>query len=328
MVPEGVFVHEKGLCESATVGEGSRIWAFAHVLEGARVGRNCNICDHVFIEGNVVVGDDVTLKCGVQLWDGIRLGDRVFVGPNATFTNDRFPRSKKRPQRFAETIVEDDASIGANATILPGLHIGRSSMIGAGAVVTKDVPAFAVVVGNPAAIVGYQTEGIEADAFSHHAAGYQKELAAPAGSTLPLDAGGCALLRLPFFDDMRGSLVPIEHYGTLPFVPKRSFLVFHVPNNRVRGEHAHKECEQVLVAVNGSLSVVVDDGMRRNQVRLDAPTMGLYVRPFVWCVQYRFEPETVLLVLASHAYDPEDYLRNYSEFISRLSAVRQGGATR
>src|SRR6185369_9146396 len=101
------------------------------------IGRNCNICDHVFIENDVVLGDDVTIKSGVQLWDGIRLGNRVFVGPNATFTNDRFPRSKEYPETFLLTTVEDGASIGANATILPGITIGRQAMVGAGAVVTK-----------------------------------------------------------------------------------------------------------------------------------------------------------------------------------------------
>src|SRR6476661_6417785 len=137
MTDKPFFVHERGICESTDVGIGTRIWAFAHVLPGAVIGANCNICDHVFIENDVIVGDSVTVKSGVQLWDGVRLGNGVFVGPNATFTNDRFPRSKGRPERFLETVVEDGASIGASATILPGLRIGRGSMVGAGAVVTK-----------------------------------------------------------------------------------------------------------------------------------------------------------------------------------------------
>lgn len=152
------FTHALALCESTKIGPGTRIWAFAHILPGARIGRNCNICDHVFIENDVSLGDDVTVKCGVQLWDGIEIGDRVFIGPNATFTNDRFPRSKQYPDHFLRTIVEDGASVGANATILPGLRIGRNSMVGAGAVVTKDVPAGAVVVGNPAILVRYQVK--------------------------------------------------------------------------------------------------------------------------------------------------------------------------
>src|SRR5215217_5671644 len=116
---EGFFVHPQALCESKAIGEGTRIWAFAHVLPGARIGRDCNICDGVFVENDVVVGDAVTIKCGVQLWDGVRLGNNVFIGPNATFTNDMFPRSKVYPETFSETMIEEHASIGANATILP-----------------------------------------------------------------------------------------------------------------------------------------------------------------------------------------------------------------
>src|SRR3954463_7652585 len=120
-----IFVHPHALCESTTIGENTRIWAFAHVLPGARIGKECNICDHVFIENDVVVGDRVTIKCGVQLWDGLRVADDVFIGPNVSFTNDRFPRSKKYPESFPRTLVRTGASIGANATILPGVSIGE-----------------------------------------------------------------------------------------------------------------------------------------------------------------------------------------------------------
>ena len=147
------FVHAAGLCESDEIGAGTRVWAFAHVLPGAKIGKNCNICDHVFVENDVVVGDNVTVKCGVQLWDGLRVADDVFIGPNATFANDKYPRSKRYPEAFLNTIVEKGASIGANATILPGLRIGVGAMVGAGAVVTKDVPDHTLVVGNPARVV-------------------------------------------------------------------------------------------------------------------------------------------------------------------------------
>jgi UDP-2-acetamido-3-amino-2,3-dideoxy-glucuronate N-acetyltransferase len=147
----GFFVHERALCESSTIGEGTRIWAFAHVLPKAVVGKNCNICDGVFIENDVIVGDDVTIKCGVQLWDGLRVGNSVFIGPNATFTNDKYPRSKVYPEgAFPQIVLEDGCSIGANATILPGITIGAGAMVGAGSVVTRDVPAGALVYGNPA----------------------------------------------------------------------------------------------------------------------------------------------------------------------------------
>lgn len=136
--------------QSSCIGEGTRIWQFVVILPGARIGKDCNICANVFIENDVIVGNRVTVKCGVQLWDGVRLEDDVFVGPNATFTNDPQPRSGRRPSGFAVTSVEKGASIGANATILPGVTIGAGAMVGAGAVVTRDVPPGITVVGNPA----------------------------------------------------------------------------------------------------------------------------------------------------------------------------------
>lgn len=148
-----VFVHPRGINESDTVGEGTRIWAFAHVLPGARIGMDCNICDQTFIENDVVIGDRVTIKSGVHIWDGIRMEDDVFIGPSVAFTNDRYPRSRQWPAERPVTVVKCGASIGANATLLPGITIGEYAMVGAGAVVTRDVPAYAVVVGNPARVI-------------------------------------------------------------------------------------------------------------------------------------------------------------------------------
>jgi UDP-GlcNAc3NAcA epimerase len=149
--------HERALVEpGAQIGERTRIWAFTHVLSGAKIGTDCNICDHVFIENDVLVGNRVTIKCGVQLWNGLRVADDVFIGPNATFTNDIFPRSKRYPEKFLQTHIRAGASIGANATILAGVTVGEKAMVGAGAMVTKDVPAYAIVVGNPARIIRYE----------------------------------------------------------------------------------------------------------------------------------------------------------------------------
>lgn len=152
---DSYFQHPNALVESTRIGSRTRIWAFTHVLPGATIGQDCNICDHVFIENDVTVGDRVTVKCGVQLWDGVTLEDDVFVGPNVTFTNDLFPRSKQYPERFSRTLVREGASIGANATLLAGITVGANAMVGAGAVVTKDVPPNAVVVGNPARVRSY-----------------------------------------------------------------------------------------------------------------------------------------------------------------------------
>jgi len=143
----------------ATIGEGTRVWQFVVILKGATIGANCNICAHTMIEGDVVVGDNVTLKNGVCLWDGTRIEDDVFIGPNATFTNDPFPRSKVYPEAFTGITVRRGASIGANATLLPGVTIGEYAMVGAGAVVTRDVEPYSVVVGNPAKIVRRLRDG-------------------------------------------------------------------------------------------------------------------------------------------------------------------------
>lgn len=148
-------IHPLSDVQSEKIGIGTRIWQFSVILEGAVIGRNCNICAHTFIESDVVIGNDVTLKCGVYIWSGITIEDNVFIGPNATFTNDKSPRSKNYPDSFAKTLIKQRASIGANATILPGLILGENCMVGAGAVVTKDVPANAVVIGNPARIIRY-----------------------------------------------------------------------------------------------------------------------------------------------------------------------------
>ena len=147
------FIHQLADVSSDNVGQGTRVWQFAVILKGAVVGSDCNICAHTFIENDVVVGDRVTVKSGVYLWAGTRIGDDVFIGPNATFTNDVFPRSKYYPAQFTGVVIEEGASIGANATLLPGVTIGKRAMVGAGAVVTKDVPAETVVVGNPARVI-------------------------------------------------------------------------------------------------------------------------------------------------------------------------------
>lgn len=138
------------VADGVSLGEGTRVWQFVVVLSGARIGADCNVCAQVLIEGDVVIGNRVTVKSGVQVWNGVRLEDDVFVGPNATFTNDKVPRSRQPPPTFAQTHVRRGASIGANATILCGVTIGENALIGAGSVVTRDVPAGEVWVGNPA----------------------------------------------------------------------------------------------------------------------------------------------------------------------------------
>ena len=305
------FCHPSGLCESTQVGDGTRIWAFAHVLPGARIGRDCNICDGVFVENDVVIGDRVTIKCGVQLWDGLRLEDDAFVGPNATFTNDRFPRSRQHLERYPETRVRSGASIGANATILPGLTIGTGAMVGAGAVVTRSVPAYAVAVGNPARVVRYCGAGAAVPAE-----------AAPGTQRLPVSVAGVREFQVRVVTDPRGNLTAWQSGDGLPFAPNRIFFVFQVPTQELRGEHAHRVCEQFLVCVHGSVHVVCDDGTTRQEFVLDSPGHGLYIPPMVWATEYNYTPDAVLMVGASHAYDAGEYMRDYDLFLREKGSAR------
>ncbi|GLW96929.1 WxcM-like domain-containing protein [Microtetraspora sp. NBRC 16547] len=305
------FVHPQALCESTDIGAGTRVWAFAHVLPGARIGAECNICDGVFVENDVVLGDRVTVKCGVQIWDGITIEDDVFIGPNATFTNDPFPRSKVNPERFVRTVVRSGASIGANSTILPGVEIGSGAMVGAGAVVTRSVPPNAVVVGNPARVKGYVAD--------------RDHLLQSGDSIAPgkvgLGVGGASLHELRVMKDPRGELSVGEFERELPFVPKRYFLVSNVPGGEVRGEHAHRHCEQFLICVRGSCGVLLDDGRNRREITLDRSSQGVHMPAMIWGTQYRYSPDAVLLVFASHYYDPDDYIRTYDEFQKIVSEV-------
>ncbi|TGY02977.1 N-acetyltransferase [Muribaculum sp. NM65_B17] len=147
------MIHPLSDVKSANIGEGTNIWQFCVVFPEARIGRNCNICANVLIENDVVIGDNVTVKSGVQLWDGLEIEDDVFIGPNVTFTNDLFPRSKVYPEKFERTVIKRGASIGANSTIIAGHTIGKNVMIGAGSIVTKDIPDNELWFGTPAKFV-------------------------------------------------------------------------------------------------------------------------------------------------------------------------------
>jgi acetyltransferase-like isoleucine patch superfamily enzyme/dTDP-4-dehydrorhamnose 3,5-epimerase-like enzyme len=315
-----VYIHEKGLVETDDVGPGTRVWAFAHLLPGATVGADCNVCDGVFIEGGAVVGDRVTIKPGVQVWTGVTLEDDVFVGPNVTFTNDLRPRSRQWLDEHPRTLVRRGASIGANATILPGLEIGMGAMVGAGAVVTRSVPPHAIVVGNPASITGYIADPAVADG---HDAAPATRPEHPLGVT-SLGVSGVSLHRFARHSDMRGSVTSalIEAEGGVPFRAQRWFIVYDVPTREVRGEHAHHICHQFLVCVAGSVMVAVDDGERRAETLLDDPTIGIYIPPMVWGTQYRYEDDAKLLVFASHPYDPKDYIRDYDDFVAERARMR------
>jgi UDP-2-acetamido-3-amino-2,3-dideoxy-glucuronate N-acetyltransferase len=308
----GVLQHPSAICVGADIGPRTRIAAFAHVLSGARIGADCKLGDHVLVESDVVIGDRVTVEYGVAIWDGLHIEDDVLVGPNVSFTNKPLAGEEAHRMQPRRTTVCAGASLGANCTILPGITVGAGAMVGAGSVLTRDVPPHAVVAGNPARIVGYADTG-------HH----DRRHAARVDTSAETDewpqrlrVDGVLLYQLTRADDLRGSLVSAEVGDHIPFEPLRYFTVMEVPSKDVRGAHAHRLCEQFLVCQAGHVAVVVDDGEVREEVLLDDPGIGLYIPPFIWGIQYRYTSDALLLVLASRPYEPEDYIRDYDEFLA------------
>jgi len=304
-------IHPLSDVQSPSIGPNTRIWQYCVVMPGAIIGSECNLCAHVYVENDVRIGNRVTIKSGVQLWDGMRIEDDVFIGPNAPFTNDPFPRSRKYLPNHPHTRISAGASIGANATLLPGVTIGEHAMVGAGAVVTRDVPAYSIVVGNPARIAGY--------ADSTDRSPPQSRTSTSSNRTMAGKVAGCFVYELPKIEDLRGNLSAIEFQNSLPFEAKRCFWVYGVPGGEVRGEHAHIECHQFLFCVSGSVQLMLDDGHERGQISLDRPSLGVHIPPMNWALQHRYSKDAVLFVLASHPYEENDYLRDYNEFLQRTA---------
>ncbi len=284
----------------------SRIASTALVQSGAVVGSGCLFGDFVYVEKHVLIGERVTLKAGAKVCDGVRLDNDVFVGQNVVFV-DAKSNVQGEPEAEASegwrTVVEEGARIGANATILP-THIARGAIICAGAVVTSNVPPYAIIAGNPGRIVGY---------VGAHAVGDVRDQRTNAGLT----ASGrteAHIIEIPKFSDLRGSLNVIE-WKNLPFPVKRLFYTYETSSDKVRGEHAHKKCQQFFVAVAGQLVVIADNGFCRDEFILDDPSYGLFVPDGVWTIQYKHAPGTVLLVLASDEYESSDYIRHYDDFL-------------
>jgi acetyltransferase-like isoleucine patch superfamily enzyme/dTDP-4-dehydrorhamnose 3,5-epimerase-like enzyme len=269
--------------------------------QGVVIGPNC------FLDGDIDIGARTCLVGAVTLVGNAQIGVDCLIEPGVCLTR----AWNASGAVTARLLIGDGVWIGAGSVIANSTQIGAGARIMAGTLVDRRVPPYAIVEGNPASIAGYVD-----------AARGSPERAAEAGSgggsqnAAPCSVAGVSLYHFQRIRDLRGDLCIGEFERNAPFKPERYFLVFDVPSAETRGEHAHKICKQFLICVHGSVSIVVDDGRRREEFVLDRPNLGLYVPPMIWGVQYKYTRDAVLLVFASHYYDPNDYIRDYTEFLA------------
>lgn len=255
--------------------------------------------------------DTINIASGAFVEEGAVLQEHVSIGVNAVVLSVDQTSGKTAP-----SVIKSGAAIGANATVLPGVVVGEKALVKPGAVVTRSVPPLAIVEGNPAIITGY---------MSTHAEHIDKYILAQnieSNAAISSKVAGVNLHKFKFVSDLRGNLTVGEFEKEVPFIPRRYFLVLDVPTAETRGEHAHRQCEQFLICVKGSCSVVADNGNTREEFTLNTPRLGLYLPPMVWGIQYKYSPDAILLVFASHYYDAADYIRDYNEFLDIVCEVR------
>lgn len=293
------------VCLSDQVGAGTRIESFVHIAAEVRIGSDCIIGSRTMVDSGVGIGNRVILEGGSHLFGGLVIEDDVYIGTNATFARARVNREAAQSPG-SSILLRHHCNIGANATLCPGVTVGEHAIVDAGAVVTQSVQPYAIVSGNPAQVIGFANTSEST---------VTKTGASPSHIT-ESKVSGVRAYHLPFISDPRGNLTVGEFERTLPFIPKRYFITFDVPNAKLRGEHAHKKCEQFLVCVRGSCAVVVDDGTHREEFLLDRPTFGVHVPAMIWATEYKHSPDSTLMVFTSDYYDPEDYIRDYQEFLS------------
>jgi acetyltransferase-like isoleucine patch superfamily enzyme/dTDP-4-dehydrorhamnose 3,5-epimerase-like enzyme len=281
-------VDATALCEARSLGNGSRILAFARVGPEVEIGGDCVVGAHAVLEGEVTLADGVRVQAGARILGPVSVGPGAAIGSNA--------------------VLAGSDPTGQTSAIL----VGRGAVLKAGSVVADNVPANAVVSGNPATIVAYVDAGHEATVRD---VVLTSSIAAGVTET---GVRGVTIHPLTNARDLRGSLTAAE-FSNLPFIPGRLFTVHDVPSESVRGSHAHRDCSQFLVCLAGTLSCLVDDGAVREEIRLANSELGLYIPPMIWSTQWRYSRDAVLLVLASHPYDPADYIRDYEEFLEVLA---------
>lgn len=275
------------------------------VVETDELGEGCDVREYASLGAGVVLADDVRVGAGARLLGNVRVDQAATIGSNAVLGRT----DGTSPNGIA---VGREVRIDANATVLPGVTIGRGAVVEAGSVVGADVPAHSIVSGSPARIVGY------VDSLPTPT---EPEVLDPSALSSPTATGvpGVVLHPLTRAHDLRGSLAALE-FSNLPFAPRRAFAVYGVPDESVRGAHAHRECGQLLICASGEVSCVADDGTSRQEFRLSSPEIGLLIPPLVWSMQYRYSWDAVVVVLAELPYDPDDYIRDYEDFLELVSA--------
>ncbi len=304
-----VQIHPQSLCEAQSVGSGSVIEAFARVARGVVIGEGCSIASGAVIGAGAQLADRVVIGAGSWIAPAAVIEADVSLGPNVTLAGGR---ATPASEQAAAIVVRAGATIEAGSTLVGGITVGRGSIVEAGSMVARSVPPYAVVAGNPAEIRrNLDTEG--------------SLLSVPISKAEPGDlmvgVRSAKLSRFAEFSDLRGSLtagdIPSEH---VPFEVRRWFVVYDVPTRELRGEHAHRRCHQFLICVAGTVAVALDDGEHRTEVVLDSPALGVHVPPMVWSSQLWYESSSVLLVLTSDPYDPDDYIREYERFLVEAGA--------
>jgi UDP-2-acetamido-3-amino-2,3-dideoxy-glucuronate N-acetyltransferase len=266
----------------------------------AYIGPNCHL------QGRIVIEADAVLIGGITLLGEVYIGKDTYIEPGVCLAASQ--TGFNRPTQAVR--IGQKVHVGASSVLCGGVIIGNGAWIEPGTVVVRDIPPHAIVTGHPATIVGYTNPATDKTQRKANI------LVPPENhGILKGQVEGVALYNFPQIRDLRGNLSVGEFERDVPFIPKRYFLVFGVPSSETRGQHAHRKCHQFLVAVAGTVSVVVDDGTNREEVHLDRPTAGLMIPAGIWGIQYKYSENAVLLVFASDHYDAGDYIRNYDEFL-------------
>ena len=302
-------IHHLADVQSSSIGDRTRIGQFCVVEETAIIGVDCTLGPGVLVEKGVVIEDNVRIDGAAQLRYGACVESGVFIGANVCLAMPPIAYVGMGSGGTDKTVVRRGAAIAANAVIASGVEIGEHALVRAGSVVTRSVPANAIVTGSPATIVGY------VDTAAPSSDGPSVSVAPSIAAT---SVRGVTVHNFPIISDSRGSLSVGEFDRHVPFVPMRFFMTYDVPSLETRGAHAHRACHEFLICVRGACAIVVDDGERRMEIGLDSPRKGVYLPPMVWRIQYKYTQDALVLVFASHYYDPGDYIREYRSFLDEV----------